>query len=62
MLTVKQRKSYLEEPSQCPYCKSSHIQGNDMDYTSGGIFQDVECLECGKEWTDEYKLVDVFTE
>jgi C4-type Zn-finger protein len=54
------KKAYLQsEGSICPYCSSKNITGHQFGYEGMNIWQSVICEECGKEWTDVYKLVDV---
>jgi hypothetical protein len=36
-LTEEQKKSYLEEPAKCPFCKSENIEGQSMDFGSGQL-------------------------
>ena len=57
------KQEYLAQPNRCPFCKSENIEAQMFD--SDGLtqaFQDVECKDCGREWRDHYKLVDVTTE
>ena len=45
----------------CPVCDSKNIEGNSsFDPNVNFVIQSVRCNECGKEWTDEYKLVNAF--
>jgi hypothetical protein len=53
-------KSYLEKKGVCcPFCGSRNIEGDSVEIDAGGAYQDVRCLRCEAEWTDEYKLVSV---
>lgn len=40
----------------CPFCQSDQIQGESIDFESSGVYQNIVCLSCKKEWTDVYKL------
>ena len=41
----------------CPVCESSDIEGRQMQVDSACSWQQIECIECGAEWHDIYKLV-----
>lgn len=41
----------------CPYCRSKNIEGHQHDYSAEYVYQNIVCLDCGKEWTDVYKLI-----
>lgn len=42
--------------TQCPYCNSYNIEGQEINIDSGSAWQDVSCNECGQEWQDTYTL------
>lgn len=51
--------------TKCPYCGSENIdslQTEHDDFTESILYESVKCLDCSKEWTDEYKLIDVHPE
>jgi formate dehydrogenase maturation protein FdhE len=57
-LTVEQKQDYIVSGgNHCPYCASHNITALIFDGEDGG--QPVRCEDCGKEWTDIYKLVDI---
>jgi len=58
MLTKIQKKKYIVNSSQCPYCKSEDIEGGSVKIEHG-VYQEVWCHKCGKEWVDVYVLVDI---
>lgn len=59
-LTDAQKEWYLANSDCCPYCREGDVRGTgDTDYSGESIFRAVECTECGREWTDEYKLAAV---
>ena len=49
-------RKYLKAPSSCPFCNSSNITALHWDAESGMAWQEVDCLNCGKEWHDIYQL------
>jgi len=60
--TPEQRKAYIESGGVvCLYCGDSNLQTGDID-AQEMICQQVVCLNCKKEWTDEYTLTGVTTD
>lgn len=59
-LTDEEIQYYLESCGvNCPKCKSHDIQSLSnfkSDFVGINIEQDLECLTCGFQWTDVYKL------
>ncbi len=54
MLTKKQ---YAESCGVvCPACESDNVQAGDDIHDGGIIIQEVECLSCGSQWNDIFKL------
>lgn len=43
----------------CPFCKAEAIEGGSISIESGAAYQDVDCSNCNKSWTDSYKLAGV---
>jgi len=61
-LTKKQVKSYVKAGGvKCPYCNSEQIVCRSVDIDAGDAYQDISCLDCGKEWIDVYNLVGVIS-
>lgn len=59
-LTLEQIEKYIDDGGvRCPYCGSENITGSYPETDVGESWQDVECDDCGKEWTDLYRLVGV---
>ena len=59
-MTEEQRALYLANRGvKCPFCESDDIIAKQVDIDDGMAFQAVCCEDCGEEWTDEYKLVNV---
>ena len=59
VLSPEQKADYLASGGQhCPFCKSEDIAGTDLDYGQE-LLQKCECMDCGKHWTDVYRLVAV---
>ena len=40
----------------CPMCGSMDLDGESVEIEAGFAYQEVRCLECGADWTDEYSL------
>jgi transposase-like protein len=58
MLSDAQKQDYiLGGGHHCPYCASHNITALIFEGEDSG--QPVRCEDCGKEWTDIYKLVDI---
>lgn len=59
-LTPEQWAAYQAESGECPFCRSSNIEGGPMEFYSGPC-QKIACLECGAEWDDVYilKTIDI---
>jgi len=56
-MTVKTSEEYVATGGViCPFCESSNIRGASLESSHGHVYQDCECDDCGKEWTDEYVL------
>ena len=50
-------KQYVDiSGSRCPFCGSENVEGESFDHYGEGVSQDIECLDCGKKWTDDYAL------
>ena len=59
-MTDEQREQYLAcHGLRCPWCRSEMIEGDSVEVDSGHASQEVHCVDCGREWRDIYKLVDV---
>ena len=45
----------------CLNCESSDIDGGPLmvEEEEGKAYRTVSCLNCGSEWTDVYKLIEV---
>ena len=43
----------------CPYCRAESIEGGFIQVEAGEAFQDMSCSQCGNQWQDVYRLVDV---
>jgi len=51
---------YLEHRGvRCPYCHSVQLEGDGIDLDEGGAYQPVRCLDCGRSWTDCYRLTGI---
>jgi len=52
-------KHYLKYSNNCPICNSSNIKGDSMQSDATSACQDINCDDCGAEWTDIYGLIEV---
>lgn len=60
-LTAKQVKEYISSGGTvCPYCECDQLEGiAGVEVNDGVGYQGVKCTECGKTWTDIYRLVNL---
>jgi len=60
-LTQEQIDYYLEHQGiRCPWCQSDDLDAaGELDQDAIDCYQNVRCGNCGKEWSDHYKLVDI---
>ncbi len=57
----KQRENHLKNNGHiCPFCKSDQIEGKSFDIGDYYVYQNISCMDCKKEWTDQYELINVF--
>jgi len=60
MLTNEQRTRYLQAGgNRCPYCEGDDLSGGPFATESGIAWQGMNCLLCGRSWTDLYDLKGV---
>jgi len=52
-------QKYLNDPDACPFCGSTNIIGGYVDCGSDMAFRDVQCNDCQKVWTEEFKLIGI---
>ncbi len=52
-------QKYLNDPDACPFCGSTNIIGGYVDCGSDMAFRDVQCNDCQKVWTEEFKLTGI---
>jgi transcription elongation factor Elf1 len=58
-MTRQQRQKYLKDPGHCPYCESTDIEGGFVEIDGNMACQTVTCQDCGRRWSDGYKLTNV---
>jgi hypothetical protein len=59
-LTKADKENYVSHPNHCPYCESDDIDaGQGADFDEELCTVGVLCNDCGKTWTDVYKLVSI---
>lgn len=57
-LTKGQKSFYIKNSNICPHCESENLDGGSIEVNDGIATQHISC-ECGKSWTDIYKLIDI---
>lgn len=63
MLSETEKQAYIDKGGvRCPYCSSYDIEGGQFNTEGGGVYQEVECLSCGKSWIDNYTLTAILEE
>lgn len=50
---------YLQCDAVCPYCGSISLAGHPPEINISVAWRNVQCLACGQEWRDEYRLVAI---
>lgn len=58
-LSKQKIKTYISNNNVCPYCGEENLSGDFFNTEDGIATQTVVCADCGKEWTDIYKLVNI---
>jgi transposase-like protein len=54
---AKRQAAYVQNGGvKCPFCGSTNIEGHSVDIDQGAASQAINCLDCGKEWSDIYRL------
>lgn len=49
---------YVESAgNECPFCRSRNIIGHNIDSDCDYAWRKVECNNCGKLWTENFKLI-----
>ena len=56
-IEVDDHKTYMENPTHCPYCGYTDIEGDCINIHDGKAWQRVSCCDCESVWWDNYKLV-----
>lgn len=50
-------KKYIKSKGMfCPHCESINIASDSPEYGDGDITVDINCYDCGKIWTELFKL------
>ena len=61
-LTVDEIENYIKgDGLECPYCGCNDLSVGRIGEPSDGAvaFQNIECCDCHKEWTEEYTLTGI---
>jgi transcriptional regulator NrdR family protein len=57
---MKNKKRYIKNPSQCPYCNSWDLCADRFESDShNSVWRDITCNSCNKVWFEMFELVDV---
>ena len=56
-MTPEQKAAYLKSPYHCPYCKSRGIETG--IYNGELQRQTIQCNDCGKEWYEWFKIIEI---
>ena len=53
-------QQYVEQGGvNCPCCGSDQLDGGSVEIDGAFARQEVRCLDCRQDWTDEYRLVGI---
>ena len=56
----KQVENYIDDSGvYCLHCGSDDLNAHNYEGDCGIITQYIECGNCGKDWTDVYRLIGV---
>jgi transposase-like protein len=60
-LTKEKIQNYIKNNGLiCPYCGSSSIHiSSEIEVHREMAYQNVKCIDCEKEWTDEFTLTGI---
>ena len=59
-LSKSKIKEYISSGGNiCPYCGGQNVEGGERNSDDSITTQYVSCHDCGKSWTDIYKLIDI---
>ena len=53
------RIKYVKDNNECPYCGSSDIVGDDVEFLDTIITREVSCEDCEGRWVETFKLIGV---
>jgi hypothetical protein len=57
-LSDEAKLAYLKHPNHCPYCGSTEIESDSVNY-GDMMTGNVLCLKCNKNWIDVYSVTDI---
>jgi transposase-like protein len=56
-LSDEEIKKYVDRQGlYCPYCDSMELQVGHLSSEESGVYINIVCRDCGKEWTEEFTL------
>jgi transcription elongation factor Elf1 len=58
-MSSEQKKKYLENPNNCPFCGDNNIVADHFDMESRKAWREVNCLGCNKMWREVFTMTDV---
>ena len=56
MLSEKQKRDYVADPSHCPFCDSDGISYGDDYYDGPRLTVRLTCEDCDKKWYEVFEL------
>jgi hypothetical protein len=60
LLTQYDIYQYLKSPNHCPYCESTGISSQGINFDDE-VNCDVICDDCGQKWNDKYNVTRIET-
>ena len=59
MLSESDKQDYIKNPNHCPYCQSDNISIIETRGEWNQLWQDIQCDDCKKTWSETYVLTMV---
>lgn len=54
------KEKFLLDPVSCPFCESMNWVAGEPNYSKKKCLVENVCKDCGKEWVEEWQLVDAW--
>ena len=59
MQTISQSQYVNMGGQNCPRCNDRDIEGGSVEIDGPIAWQNINCVACGLEWTDQYELTAI---